>query len=239
MKIAKNITRISVKSMASACVLALVLGLASQQAAALGSTTYGFYNITHNNTINEVDGETNLKVEVIELTNPNQVRFQFTNNSISSLTDVYFDDGSLLGISSIIDSGAGVSFSQGATPKDLPGGNDKKYVNPTFNVTAGFSADADAPVAPNGVTNGEWLAIDFNLINGKTYSNVLSALALPNNGGTGDLRIGVHVQGFANGGSESFINNVSPVPEADAWLMMVAGLGLVGFMARRRSHTTV
>lgn len=224
--------------MASACVLALVLGLASQQAAALGSTTYSFYNITHNNTTNEADGEANLKVEVIELTNPNQVRFQFTNNSTSSLTDVYFDDGSLLGISSITDSGTGVSFSQGATPKDLPGGNDKKYVNPTFNVTTGFSADSDAPVAPNGVTNGEWLAIDFNLINGKTYSNVLSALALPNNGGTGDLRIGVHVQGFANGGSESFINNVSPVPEADAWAMMVAGLGLVGFMARRRSHAT-
>ena len=235
MKFAENITRISVKSMASACALALVLGLASQQAAALGSTTYGFYNITHNNPTNKVDGETNLKVEVIELTNPNQVRFKFTNNSTSSLTDVYFDDGSLLGISSISDSGAGISFSQDAAPPNLPGGNN---ANPPFVVTAGFSADSDAPTATNGVTMGEWLAIDFNLINGKTYINVLSALALPNDGGTGDLRIGVHVQSFVNGGSGSFINEstVSPVPEADAWVMMVAGLGLVGFMARRKRY---
>lgn len=237
MKLAKNITRISVKSMASACVLALVLGLASQQAAALGSTTYGFYNITHTNTINEANGETNLKVEVIELTNLNQVRFKFTNNSTSSsLTDVYFDDGTLLGISSIYDSGDGVSFSQGASPKNLPGGEN---VTPPFKVTKDFSADSNKSVTENGVSMNEWLAIDFNLINGKTYDNVLSALALPNNGGDGDLRIGVRVQNVADDDdSESFINEstVSPVPEANAWAMMVAGLGLVGFMARRKRY---
>jgi len=225
--------------MVSACALALVLGLTSQQAAALGSTTYSFYGISNpSNPTNKADGEANLQVQVIELTNPNQVQFKFTNNSTSSLTDVYFDDGSLLGISSIFDSGAGVSFSQGAAPPILPGYNN---ANPPFAVTAGFSADSNAPTAANGVTAGEWLAIDFNLINGKTYNDVLLALTLPNNGlGPNDLRIGVHVQSFASGGgSESFINvegAVSPVPEADAWAMMVAGLGLVGFMARRKRY---
>ena len=28
--------------------------------------------------------------------------------------------------------------------------------------------------------------------------------------------------------------SVSPVPEAQTWAMLVAGLGLLGFMARRR-----
>ena len=232
MKIAKNITRISARSVVSASALALLLGLASQQAAA--AATYSFYNITHNNVGAEADGEANLKVEVSDL-GSQMVRFQFTNTSSSSLTGAYFDDGTLLGISSISDSGNGVDFSQGASPPNRPGGNN---VNPDFNVTAGFLADSNPPVAPNGVGMGEWLAIDFNLQGGKTYNDVLSALTLPNNGGAGDLRIGVHVQGFSGGGSESFINNISPVPEADTWAMMVAGLGLVGFMAVRPRRNT-
>lgn len=158
-----------------------------------------------------------------------QVRFTFTNTSTSSLADVYFDDGTLLGIASI-SSSSGVSFSQGATPLNLPGGN---TVSPAFVTTAGFLADSNAPVSPNGVTQGEWVSIDFNLTAGQTYSNVISALALPNNGGDGDLRIGVHVQGFAAGGTESFINISSPIPEPEIYAMLMAGLGLMGFMARR------
>lgn len=240
MKIAKSITRLSEKSIVSASALALLLVLTSQQANA--AATYSFYNITNNDITGGAvaDGKANLKVEVIDLgsvNNVNQVQFKFTNTSSSSLTDIYFDDGTLLGISSIYDSGAGVSFSQDASPPNLPGGN---TVTPPFVVTAGFLADSNPPVAGNGVSMNEWLAIDFNLINGKTYDDVLSALALPNNGlGPNDLRIGVHVQGFANNGSESFINiegTVSPVPEADAWVMMVAGLGLVSFMARRKRY---
>jgi len=61
---------------------------------------------------------------------------------------------------------------------------------------------------------------------------------LPNNGGPGDLRIGLHVQSFSNGGSESFVNSpdgvASPFPEAQTTAMMLAGLGLVGFMTARR-----
>ncbi|SCY18641.1 PEP-CTERM sorting domain-containing protein [Nitrosospira sp. Nsp13] len=192
------------------------------------STSYSFANITHSNAGAEADGEANLNVEVIDL-GGSQVRFTFTNTSTSSLADVYFDDGTLLGIASI-SSSSGVSFSQGATPLNLPGGN---TVSPAFVTTAGFLADSDAPVSPNGVTQGEWLSIDFNLTAGQTYSNVISALALPNNGGDGDLRIGVHVQGFAAGGNESFINIASPIPEPEIYAMLMAGLGLMGFMARR------
>ena len=56
---------------------------------------------------------------------------------------------------------------------------------------------------------------------------------------TGNLRIGLHVQSFPNsGGSESFVNSpddvATPVPEAQTVAMMLASLGLVGFMAVRR-----
>lgn len=42
-------------------------------------------------------------------------------------------------------------------------------------------------------------------------------------------------------GDYALIDNieVTAVPEADAWVLMVAGLGLVGFMAHRRKYTTV
>lgn len=193
-------------------------------------TSYLFENITYNNAAAEADGEANLKVDVIDL-GGTQVRFNFTNNSSSSLADVYFDDGALLGIASITSS-AGVSFSQGASPPNLPGGN---LVSPTFVTTAGFLADSNAPVSHNGVSMGEWLAIDFTLKAGQSYNSVINALALPNHGGDGDLRIGLHVQAYPGNAGESFINIASPIPEPETYALFMAGLGLLGFMGRRRN----
>lgn len=190
---------------------------------------FGFYNITHGNAAAEADGEANLLVDVLDL-GGGSVRFHFSNASASSITDVYFDDGTLLNLATI-SSSAGVSYSQGAAPPNLPGANG---ASPAFQVTAGFLADSDAPVSHNGVSNGEWLNIDFTLKGGKTYQDTLDALALPNGGGTGDLRIGVHVQGYAGGASESFINNVTPVPEPASLGMMFGGAALVLAASRRR-----
>lgn len=215
----------------AAALMGIWLALVQMPAAA---TTLSFYDITHGNAGAEADGEANLAVEVIDLGN-NQVRFKFTNNSTSSLTDVYFDDGTLLGIASISFS-SGVNFSQGAAPPNLPGAN---LASPLFQVTQGFSADSENPVDPNGVSQNEWLAIDFSLLSGKTFSDTLAALSLPNGGGAGDLRIGVRVQNFASGGSgESFINNaISPVPEPGNFGMLFAGLGMIGFMVLRGRYT--
>lgn len=218
--------------------VAVVLGAAclalSGTALALSSITLSFNGVTNTSISNTALGESSLFVEVMQLSDPSQVAFKFTNTSSSSLTDVYFDDGTLLGIASITGSGAGVAFLSGAKPSNLPGGN---LLTPAFVTTAGFSTDSNPPVILNGVTAGESLTITFNLQTSKTYADVLSALALPNGGGTGDLRIGVHVQSFLDGGSESFVN--TPVPEAETYAMMLAGLGLVGFMARRRSRSLV
>jgi hypothetical protein len=199
--------------------------------------TLGFYNISNNNATDAATGESQLFVDV----NPygiNQVEFYFYNKGLlaSSITDIYFDDGSLLSISSIIN-GSGVDFKQGASPGDLPSGN---TANPAFVASSGFTADSQPPAQPNGVNPDENVSIIFDLQTGKTFSDVLAALALPDPHFTIDpitgkpidhwLRIGIHVQGFEGGGSESFVNNPVPLPAA-AWLL---GTGLLGMAAIRK-----
>lgn len=223
--------------------LGMLLAWSLVVAQAHASTTLNFYGITANDASGNAvsDGVASLQVEVIDI-GGGEVRFLFTNDSnTSSLTDVYFDDGALLGISSVTSS-TGVSFARGAAPPNLPSGNN---ANPDFETTAGFLADSNSPVIKNGVQNSdfsdEWLAIDFDLKTGKTYSDVLYALTLPDGGDW--LRIGLHVQGYCstpscNGGtySESFVNNASilPVPEAQSSAMILAGLGLVALALRRK-----
>jgi hypothetical protein len=201
----------------------LVLACACLSAAPAVATPFGFGCITNDVAADCNAGEAQLQVDVTAGPGANQVSFQFTNSgpNASSIADVYFDDGTLLGIASIVN-GAGVSFSVGASPPDLPGGNG---ISPAFVVTAGFSADSNPPVQPNGVNPGETLTIIFDLQGGGTLADVLSEL------GTGELRIGIHVQGFSGGGSESFVNT----PEPGAALLIVAGALGLG-LARRRAR---
>jgi hypothetical protein len=172
------------------------------------------------------------------------LRFIFANlgSVASSICDVYFDDGTLLGISSIFGS-TGVSFDDPASPADLPGGNS---ITPVFDVSQDFSADSDSPVAENGVSPGEWLVIDFELINGKTYASTLAALVLGGtNGAHSDaLRIGLHVQSIGtNEESDGFINTPPPpsggnegVPEPASIVLLATGvLGAVVLKRRQPS----
>ncbi len=179
-------------------------------------------------------GEAQMFVELVDL--GSQVEFVFTNigPELSSITDVYFDDGTLLGIAYINNTAGLVEFSQLATPPDLPGGN---LVVPPFVTTTGFSADSDPPVQPLGVNPGEHLGIVFDLQAGGTHQDVVDDLA------SGILRIGIHVQGFASGGSEAFVNNgiFDPgngngvIPAPAAILLGSIGVACVGWLRRRRT----
>lgn len=202
-----------------------VLALVSSANAAI----YGFTRISNNSSS---DVSSQLSVDVTDA-GGGYVDFTFYNNvgTASSICDIYFDDGTLLGISSITDSGAGVAFDDPANPADLSGGN---AVN--FETTQSFSADSNAPVSPNGVDSAsEWVTIRFELINGKTFADTLAALELagtePENENA--LRIGLHVQASGSDGeSDAYVNTLNSVnhlPEPSsiiAWLLC-SGLGLV------------
>lgn len=184
-----------------------------------------FDNISGNSAIDAATGEAQLFVEVIDL-GGGQTLFDFFNTGplASSITDIYFDDGPLLSIAVIDDSDPGVSFSLGASPGNLPSANN---ASPPFVATIAFSTESNPPAQPNGINPGESLGITFDLIVSNTFDDVITALL------DGSLRIGIHVQGFAGGGSESFVNDgIIPAPSA----IVLCGLGtaFVGWLRRSR-----
>lgn len=198
--------------------LGVALCLAWAHTPAEASLTYSFYAVTNNSSIDPGIGE----ALFVDVSNPGGSQTLFTFRNVepenSSITDVYFDDGALLRIASIINTASKVEFSQLANPGDLPGGNN---ISPAFEVTESFSADSDSPINSNGMNLEEELGILFDLEAGKTYGDVLSDLE------STALRIGIHVQGFDDGKSESFVKN-RIIPGAGAIFLGSIGVGLVG-----------
>jgi PEP-CTERM motif-containing protein len=213
--------------------IVLALGLVALTALPAHAVQYSFFNITNN-------GNTGLSNQLsVDVTAGagGTVDFTFFNNvgTLSSITDIYFDDGTLLALASVTDSGDGVAFTQQSistvSPPDLPGGSS---ISPPFEVTGMFKADSDSPITANGVNSAsEWVRINFTLQGGQTFQDTLDALAL--GGVDGGLRIGLHVQAIGTtGGSDSYINNPNPVPEPATMFMMGLGLFGIGVWARRR-----
>jgi hypothetical protein len=190
---------------------------------ALADTIFPFVQITNNATQN-VAGQ--LKVTVAAVPgSPNQVSFTFTNGVgiASNISEIYFQDGTLLDIAVIYDS-LSVDFTQGATAKNLPGGKDVG-----FTATENFSSQADDPSPSNRINqSSDWVKIVFNLKNNGTLDTVLSEL------NTGKLRIGLHVQAIGTEGkSESYVNDPTPVPEPSLILLLGLGMG-AAFIASAR-----
>lgn len=97
--------------------LFMLLGLTTQGLA----LSYGFQNISGNNAVNAAIGQAQLSVDVVDLSG-NRLSFTFTNtgSAASSITDIYFDDGTSpllsLPLSFVYGTGTGVSFSANANP---------------------------------------------------------------------------------------------------------------------------
>lgn len=183
--------------------------------------TYSFLPLTNNSAASTLAGLGQLFVDV----NPagaGQIAFTFRNvgPAACSITDIYFDDGAYVSGIFSISSMPGVSFSPNASPPNVPGGNN---ASPAFSTTVGLSADSNPPAQPNGVNPGESVVLTLNLQPGKTFADVIAAMNMPGD----NFRVAIHVQGFANGQSESFIHNV-PTPGA------LALMGMGGLLAARR-----
>lgn len=183
------------------------------------------------------DISSQLWVDVIDPGTAGSVDFKFYNlvGTASSITDVYFDDGTLLSMGAITSS-AGVSFSAPANPGDLPGGNTIGFVT-----TAGFSADSDSPVMSNGVNAAsEWLNINFTLQNNPVTGNPLAWADVMAALQSGDLKIGMHVQSIDGDGSDAYVNGPPggapppTVPEPGTLLLLGIGLIGVGAVARKK-----
>jgi hypothetical protein len=199
----------------------------------MADVVYHFEAITNSSATNVAIGESQLSMTVSDATalvndGKAYVDFLFENlgPAACSITQIYWDDGAnaVLGAITALFQSAGVDFkTSGVAPPNLPAGN-------TVDFTADAAVGPNAPVQPNGVNPGEWLKVRFALLPGKTFSSVTDEL----NPKDYDLRVGIHVQGFANGGSESFV--AVPAPTT-----LAGGAGLLSVLAvgselwRRRS----
>lgn len=201
------------------------------------AATLRFGGVPGSTGTNNDSGEQQLTVDIFSpSTDPvregNFIAFLFKNigSAQSTITDIYFDDGTILGLATIVDDpDNGVDFGQPVEPPNLPGGQN---LTPPFEATQAFSVGNEPGVA-NGIDNdpegdGESLTLIFELLPGLTFDDTLAALL------DGTLRIGLHVQNFADGGSASFVNLPpgTPVPLPAPASLALVGLGMVA--ARRR-----
>lgn len=180
-----------------------------------GATIYQFEIFTNNGNFYDNPG---MDIYMDVSNGGSVVEFTFYNDSTvqSSVTGIYFDDGPMIGSAMSIINGPGTLFAEDG-PGNLPSGN-----------MIGFDADREfnigsvPPPPENGINNigvGEWATIELTL-DGYTLLDVLAALD------SGSLRVGVHIQDFTDGSSESAVN----IPEPVTVLM----LGLGGLALRRK-----
>jgi hypothetical protein len=182
-------------------------------APALALTTVGSFDcITNNSAASCSQAEAALSWSYNDVSNI------FTISGASGFTgnvaEVYFDvvDGS--GVTVSFSSGVGATFSAGANPGSLPGGNN---LNPDFDTDFAFDSDG---LTGLGISGGESASFafaggDFNLQT---------------------MTVGVHTRSLVGGESEGLVT-VPAIPEPSTYALMFAGLAAVGFMARRRRQS--
>ncbi|MBS1190916.1 MAG: hypothetical protein H6R10_2708 [Rhodocyclaceae bacterium] len=186
-------------------------------------------------------------MEVTPGTASDEVLFTFTNRGSleSSITRVYVDDApsNLFASFAVGSQSTGVDFAPNASPANLADAD----VDP-YRFFATDSAAARFPRFNNGVNDnaeapGEFVTLSGILNAGKTFSDVVASLAggPPSQGNL--LRVGLRAIGidrFNDSGSASFLDtgpgsgSLAPIPETSTYGMLLAGLGLITLIARRK-----
>lgn len=140
--------------------------------------------------------------------------FTLSNSGTGYVAEVYFDLSA--GMAASFSSGVGtVNFSAGASPGSLPGGSSVGFTS-----DAAFDSDPGKGKPVNGINMGESATF-------KITGALLDSFA------NGDLAAGAHVRSLVTS-SVSVITVTPPVPEPETYALMLAGMGVVGFVARRR-----
>ena len=240
--------KIQLKTVALAAVLVVGYAYSAAQAA-----TLDFYRVTSNNAENvasqfsvEVLGGYDSGTDTYGGLTDTSVTFQITNNVgiASSISEVYFDDGTLLALASVRNSVGGTTdFNDNGTakPGNLPGGNN---VAPAFVATQGFSADAQGNPSKGVDAAIDILEMEFTLQESSTAGVYLTVADVLDSLENGDLRIGFHVRAIgAAGGSDSFINipyltppgefNPPIIPVPASLPLLLSGLALLAWMRKR------
>ncbi len=193
------------------------------------SAEFDFSAITANDPSGNAQAAAEAQLKLIVTETPaGQVLFTFQNNGPEAMfiADIYFDDnaGVLDSLVGIDNSDPGVNFTTTGAPPNLPSGN-----------TVGFASDYDVhasnPSATHGVNPGESVGVLFDLAPGMSLNDVVMAI------GNGSLLVGVHVQGFAGGFSESLI--ATPEPATVALALVALAIGGVFAYRRRRELALV
>lgn len=211
-------------ALASAAVLAV-------SAAAQGAFVLNFTPVADNDPDNVAIGLAQLtwgaeEIDPDPVTGATRIAFTLGNTGpdASSITRIYFTYNHFNNIESTHSDHDGVSFAIGFGPPVLPGG--KPIGFETNNL---LRVGALPPVPKHGVNPGESVVVVVVMQEGLTFFDALVGL------NDGSIRIGLHVQAFENGGSESFVNEqlpdrLVPTPGAAA-LLAFAGLAA---LRRRR-----
>lgn len=177
--------------------------------ASLAQTSGSFDCITNNSTASCGQGESTLSWEW------DGSNLTIANSGSGYVAEVYFDLSA--GMAASFNAGLssdGVLFSLGAAPGALPGGNTVSFAS-----EVGFDSDGGRGQPVNGINGGEYAVFS---ITGASLSSM----------DAGALLAGIHVRSLYDGQSEGFVT--TPVPEPSTYALMLAGLGALGFVARRR-----
>ncbi|HJW25283.1 MAG TPA: PEP-CTERM sorting domain-containing protein [Rhodocyclaceae bacterium] len=222
------------------------LALLSGMSLAASAASFNFIPVTEpGNTVLQSLGK-QLTMEVTSGGGDN-VLFTFTNRGSleSSISRVFFDDApsNLFSSFTVANQSPGVQFVMNTDPAILTDASADPY-----RFWATESAQAVTPRFVNGVNDtaeapGEFLTLSGILNAGKTFADVVASLAEgpPTQGNL--LRVGLRAIGinqFNDSGSASFLDTgpgsgpTAPIPESSTYGMLLAGLGLITAIARRR-----